>query len=301
MADQVIIGAGSIGTNIARILTDRGERVRMITRSGSGPEHPLVERVSADASDVAALTTLTESATVIYHAANPPSYTTWEQMLPPLQTAVIAAAKASGATLALTGSLYAYGPQPGGLMHEGTPMTATGHKGRLRRRLWEQAQAAGIHTFEMRGADYIGKGAQGIYAMSIAPALEKGKVAWIPGHLDMPHTFTYNRDMANALVTLAADERAWGKAWHVPSPPAVTLRDLAQRYARAAGKLRLRLVQLPRFVMRTAGAFVPIAREMAEMDYQWYAPFHLDAMLTARTFGLEATDLDTIIAEEFED
>lgn len=139
--------------------------------------------------------------------------------------------------------------------------------------------------------------------MVIGPALEKGRTAWIPGHLDMPHTFTYNRDMANALVTLAQEERAWGQAWHVPSPPAITLRELAERYAIAAGKPAVKLIQLPRFAMHAAGVFVPIAREMAEMDYhemdyQWYAPFHMDATETARTFGLTATDLDIAIRDQ---
>jgi nucleoside-diphosphate-sugar epimerase len=298
MAKHVILGAGSIGTNIARVLTERGENVLIITRSGSGPERPLVERVAADASDAALLTELTRGAAVLYHAANPRSYTEWEEMLPPLQTAAIAAAQANGAVLALVGSLYSYGKQPDGLMNEDTPMTATGRKGRLRKRLWLQAQAAGIRTLEVRGSDYIGKDAAGIYSMVIGPALDKAGTAWMPGHLGMPHTFTYNRDMANALVTLAQDERAWGRAWHVPSPPAITLRELAQRCATAAGKPPLKLVQLPRFAMRAAGLVVPIAREIAEMDYQWYGPFHMHAPLTERTFGLTATDIDVAIRDQ---
>jgi nucleoside-diphosphate-sugar epimerase len=298
MAKHVILGAGSIGTNIARILTDRGEKVLMVTRRGSGPDHPLVERVAADASDAAGLTQLSRGAEVIYHAANPPQYTMWERTLPPVQTAVIAAAKANDAVLALTASLYAYGKQPGGRMNEHTPMTATGHKGRLRKRLWEQAESAGIRTFEVRGSDYIGKDAVGIYSLVIGPALENGKTAMIPGHLDMPHTFTYNGDMANALVALAPDARSWGRAWHVPSAPAITLRELARRYSEAAGKPPVKLFQLPRFAMHAAGVFVPMAREMAEMDYQWYAPFHLDATETARTFDLTATDIDVAIREQ---
>lgn len=55
---------------------------------------------------------------------------------------------------------------------------------------------------------------------------------------------------------------------------------------------------MPRFVMRTAGLIVPIAREMAEMDYQWYAPFHMDATETADTFRLTATDLDSAVRNE---
>ncbi|MCZ9337593.1 NAD-dependent epimerase, partial [Streptomyces sp. TRM76130] len=57
----------------------------------------------------------------------------------------------------------------------------------------------------------------------------------------------------------------------------------------------IKLVRMPRFVMRTAGLVVPMAREVAEMDYQWYAPFHMDATRTADTFGLTATDLSTVI------
>ncbi|WP_218920368.1 hypothetical protein [Lentzea guizhouensis] len=104
--------------------------------------------------------------------------------------------------------------------------------------------------------------------------------------------------MAQALVTLAPEERAWGRAWHVPSPPAVTIRELARRYAAAAGLPPIKLIQIPRFVMRTAGLAVPIAREMAEMDYQWYVPFRMDATETADTFGLTATDLDTAVRDE---
>jgi nucleoside-diphosphate-sugar epimerase len=298
MTKHVILGAGSIGTNIARILTDRGEEVRMITRSGSGPEHPLVERVAADASDAGRLTELSRGAEVVYHAANPPSYTEWERMLPPIQAGVIAAAKANDAVLALTGSLYAYGRQPGGRMDESTPLTATGHKGRLRKRLWEQALAAEIRTFEVRGSDYIGKDAVGLYSLVIKPAMEKGRTAMIPGRLDMPHTFTYNGDMAGALVALAQDSRAWGRAWHVPSAPAITIRELAQRYAAALGKPKVKLIAMPRFAMHAAGVFVPIAKEMAEMDYQWYAPFHMDASETARAFGLTVTNLDVAVREQ---
>ncbi|WP_218130221.1 NAD-dependent epimerase/dehydratase family protein [Lentzea jiangxiensis] len=203
MAEHVIIGAGSIGTNVARLLVERGDSVRIVTRSGSGPAHPLVERVAADASDPLRMTQLSRGAKAIYHCANPTSYTLWERLSPPLRTAVIAAAKANDAVLALTGSLYAYGPQPDGRMDEHTPMSATGRKGRLRKRMWEQALGAGIRTTEVRGSDYIGKDAVGIYSMLIEPALKKGRAAWITGHLDMPHTFTFNGDMAKTLVTLA--------------------------------------------------------------------------------------------------
>ena len=48
---HVIVGAGPVGTATARLLAERGERVRVVTRRGTGPEHPAIERVAADAAD----------------------------------------------------------------------------------------------------------------------------------------------------------------------------------------------------------------------------------------------------------
>ncbi|MFG1609918.1 NAD-dependent epimerase/dehydratase family protein [Actinoplanes sp. NPDC049265] len=298
MSEHVVVGAGSIGTNVALRLAGRGETVRIVTRSGSGPEHPLIERVAADASDPARLTELARGAAVIYHCANPPTYPTWERLLPPLQTAMIAAARATDAVLALTGSLYAYGPQPGGRMDEHTPPAATDHKGRLRKRLWDQARTSGVRTVEVRGSHFIGNNAASFHSLIIAPALKKGGTAWVPADLDAPHSFTFNGDMARALITLAGDDRAWGRPWHVPSPPAVSVRELVRRYDTAAGRPPTRLIPVPRFVMRLAGLVVPIARETAQIDYQWYAPYVMDATETAATFGLTATDLDTAVSDE---
>jgi nucleoside-diphosphate-sugar epimerase len=131
----------------------------------------------------------------------------------------------------------------------------------------------------------------------LLPAIAKGRAAWMPGGIDAPHSFTYTGDMGRALVELAGDERAWGRAWHVPSAPALSVRSLAERYFALTGVKPIPLRRLPRFVMRTAGTVVPMARELAEMDYQFYAPFIMDSSLTERTFGLRATDLDVSLRE----
>ncbi|GAA4921872.1 NAD-dependent epimerase/dehydratase family protein [Actinoplanes utahensis] len=293
---HVVIGSGPIGSTVARLLAERGERVRIVTRSGSGPEHPLIERAAADASDARRLTELSTGAEVVYNCANP-KYTEWAEKWFPMNNAMIAAAKASGAVYAITGNLYGYGPQPGGLMTEHSPLAATGRKGRIRIRMWQDALDSGVRTVEARGSDYLGAGAVGVFSAVLLPAMKAGRTAWVPGAPDAPHTFTYTGDMARALVELARDERAWGKAWHVPSAPAISIRELADRYAALTGQPRLTIRKLPRFVMRTAGLAVPMAREMAEMDYQFYAPFLLDAALTERTFGLTATSLDIPLRE----
>ena len=300
MSQHVVVGSGPVGTAIARLLADQGENVRMITRGGGGPEHPLIERVAADASDAGRLTELTAGASTLFNCANP-KYTEWERRWPPMNDAMIAAASSAGAVYMITGNLYGYGPQPGGHMNEHTPQAAVGRKGRVRIRMWRDALAGGVRTFEARGSDYIGAGAAGVFSAVILPAIQKGGAAWVPGDPDLPHSFTYLGDMARALVTLARDERAYGKAWHVPTAAPITIRQVADRYCALTGAPRLTLHKLPRFVMHTAGLAVPMAREMAEMDYQFYRPFHLDSSLTERTFGLAPSDLDVAIREIAED
>ena len=51
----------------------------------------------------------------------------------------------------------------------------------------------------------------------VTPALRKGRRAFVPADLDAPHTWTCTEDVAALLVTGVYDERAWGRAWHVPS------------------------------------------------------------------------------------
>ncbi|GLY00770.1 NAD-dependent epimerase/dehydratase family protein [Actinoplanes sp. NBRC 101535] len=297
MAQHLVIGSGPIGSAVAGRLADRGESVRVVTRSGSGPDHPLIERVAADAADRARLTDLARGAEVVYNCANP-KYTEWAKLWFPMNDAMIAAARSAGAVYAITGNLYGYGPQPGGLMTETSPLAATGRKGRIRIKMWQDALASGVRTVEARASDYVGGGANSVFSAVILPALLKGSSsAMAPADVDLPHSFTYTGDMAQTLITLAADDRAWGKAWHVPSVAPLTIRELTDRYCALAGVAPLTLHRLPRFVMRTAGLAVPMAHELAEMDYQFYAPFILDASLTERTFGLTATPLDVALRE----
>ena len=300
MSLHVVVGSGPVGTAIARLLAGRGETVRMITRSGGGPVDPRIERVAADASDAARLTELTQGAEALYNCANP-RYTEWEKLWFPMNDAMIAATKAAGAVYVITGNLYVYGPQPGGHMTENSPLAAVGRKGRVRIKMWRDALASGVRTVEVRGSDYLGAGAIGVFSSVLLPAIEKGRAAWAPGDPDLPHSFTYTGDMAATMVRLAGEERAWGRAWHAPTAPAITIRHLADRYCELTGKPKLTIHKLPRFVMRTAGLVQPMARELAEMDYQFYAPFHLDSSLTERTFGLAPTDIEVGIRETVED
>ncbi|WP_238008083.1 NAD-dependent epimerase [Dactylosporangium sp. AC04546] len=285
---HVIVGAGSIGTAIAEELAAAGTPSTVVTRSGSGPVHPLVKRTAADVSDAAAFRKVAKGATVIYNCVNPP-YHAWPKEWPPISRSMITAAEENDAVLAITGNLYGYGPvdRP---MTEDMPLAATSVKGRVRAAMWEEALAAPIRTLEVRASDYIGP-RYTIMEMTL-PAMRAGKTAWVPGALDVPHSYTYVGDVAHTLVELASDQRAWGKAWHAPTAPPLTAREILTRLAKVAGLPAPRLRSYPLLAVRAAALTDKFVKEFLEVRYQHVRPFVLDSERVRATFGLTYTPLD---------
>lgn len=298
MASHVIVGAGPVGSATARLLAEGGEQVRVVTRRGTGPEHPAIERVAADAADADRLAALAEGATALYNCANP-AYHRWPTDWPPLAAALLTAAERSGAVLATVGNLYGYGPVDAP-MTEATPLASTGTKGRVRNRMWADALAAHrsgrARVTEVRGSDYLGADANSLGSM-VLPRVAAGRRVVVPVDLDAPHTFTYVGDVARTLVVAAADERAWGRAWHVPSPPAVSVRALAARAAALAGAPAPKLTRLPYPALWLGGLLNPMARELRETAYQFDRPFLMDSTAAQETFGITPTPLDEVLAE----
>ena len=151
-ARHLVIGAGSVGTAVAELLAADGADVVVLTRSGTGPDRPGIERVRGDAGDATALTAAAQGAAAIYNCVNPP-YHRWAELWPPIAAATLAAAESSGAVLAMAANLYPYGPvtEP---MREGQPDRPAGPKARIRAKMTADAlawhKAGRIRAVEVR-------------------------------------------------------------------------------------------------------------------------------------------------------
>ncbi len=304
MARFVVLGAGAVGRNTARELVAAGHDVRLVSRSGRGGDLAGVEAISADATDVERVTALARGAEAVVNALNPPDYTTWERDWPPMATAALRAAESAGAGLVIVGNLYGYG-RVDGPMTEETPLRPNGHKGALRVRMWEEAlaaQAAGrVRVTELRASDYTGPGIGPRTSMlheQVVTAVLKGRpVVLLVGRDDVPHTWTDVRDAGRLAARLATDDRAWGRAWHVPSAPARSMAQVAAEVADLVGRPNRRLHRLPRGVVGALGVAVPWMRELGETRHQFERPFVLDATLTEQTFDLSPTPWETTLAD----
>ncbi len=291
----VVVGAGVIGSGVARRLADGGASVRLVTRSGSGPDHPGVECVAADASDAAQLGELAKGAGAIFNCANPP-YSKWAEQWPALAAGTIGAAESSGARLVTMSNLYGYAA-------DASPMRATDEldpptrKGTIRAATWHEALAAHtagrIRTTEVRASDFIGPGvgANGHVGDRFVPRLLAGKSVSVLGRSDVEHSWTYVDDVVTTLVAVAGDDQALGRAWHVPTHAPLTLEQLVVEFAAVAGVAPVKVKTLPTALLRLVGVFSPMVRELPEMVYQFERPFVIDASDTTEVFGIEPTPL----------
>jgi nucleoside-diphosphate-sugar epimerase len=291
---HVIVGAGPVGSGIANLLAGRGEQVTIITRSGSGPDHALITRVTADATDAAALTRAATNAATIFNCVNPP-YNKWATDWPPVHTAMMTAAQTTGAVLVMMGNLYLFGEGTAMPMREGDAPTTRGTKGAVRASMETDllaAHAAGIlrATFA-RASDFYGPTVlNAAMGERTVPRIIAGKRVTLLGTLGAPHSLSYMPDVVTTMVTIATDERAWGKAWHVPNAPATTQRQTIDAFAEAAGTTA-KVGTIPHVALSLLGIASPMMRELKETWHQWAQPWVTDSSLTEQTFGLRATPL----------
>jgi nucleoside-diphosphate-sugar epimerase len=298
MALHVIVGKGPVGTTTADELFARGHTVRVLSRSG-GRSTDAVEHRQVDATDPRALTEAARGAEALYNAVNP-AYHRWPTDWPPIAAALLTAAERTGAVLVTMSNLYGYG-RPSGPMTPETPLAATDAKGVVRARMWADAlaahQAGRVRVTEARAADFVGPQVPGAasHLSRQLPSLQEGRRAWVVGDPDVPRSWGYLPDVAATLATLGTDERALGRAWHVPSAPPRSQRQAITDLAEALGVPPVPVTGIAWPVLRAVGLVAPMMRDVVAVRHQFDQEFVTDATATTAAFGLAATPWDEVV------
>jgi len=295
-ARPIVLGAGPVGRALVSALVERGHEPIVVTRSGTEVDGAIT-RVG-DLNDPASAIAALSDATIVFSAAQP-EYHRWAEEFPALQEGIIGGCIAAGAPVMVVENLYGYGRQDGPFV-EGAPMRATTKKGKVRVALWKELKQASdralLQMAVVRASDFIGPGVAGsAFGDRFFGPLAKGKSAQTVGDPDALHSVTFVPDVAESLVRLAEDASAWGRAWHVPSAPAVTQRALAELAGAAVGRPGT-VKAAPVWMLRLLGLFVPPVRETIEMLYEFDEDFVLDSSAFTEHFGMEATPLDVAVA-----
>ncbi len=296
---KVVTGAGPVGWTVALRLAGEGHRVRVLTRSGSGPDHPLVERRRADAANPTTVHDACEGADAIFHCIHASTYNAaaWRRELPPAERNVLAAAAAGGAVAVFPESLYSC-PDPSSAMTEEGPHTAAGGKRGVRTELLAARAASPARTVSVIASDFFGPRVIAAHAGErlLAPLLS-GRRVRVMGRADLPHSFTYVPDLAAAMIRAAATPSAWNAVLHAPTGPALTQGEMAAAFAAAAGLPAPRVGTIPGWTVRVGGVLSAQLRDLSETLYQFQRPFVMESAATCRLLGMEPTPLEVAARE----
>ncbi len=302
MSHHVIAGAGTVGTLIARKLTERGISCVLVSRTPHQSTLRGAESVSIDVADAEAFRKICHGANVVYNCINPP-YDRWSTLWPQLHESFLLAAESSGAVLCTLGNVYAYG-------RVSTPMTpdmpTKAHfvNGRVRADMWDRARAAHqsekVRATEVRASNFIGPRAQSAVGAMVIPALLHGERPVVRGRADRLHSFTYVDDIADTMIECAMNPCAWGRPWHAPNNPPVTQQDLLDAIADAAGVPRQRARIEPGWLNLLRSRRSPIAREMRKIRFHFTDDFIVDDGATRRELDCHPTPWAEVIGNTAE-
>jgi nucleoside-diphosphate-sugar epimerase len=284
---HVVVGAsGGTGSALVRALTRRGHRVRAVNRSGRMDVPAGVEAVAGEATDRERMRQVCQGADVVYNAVNPP-LTQWLEQFPAAVDGVLFGAEAADARMIFVDDTWMYG-RLSGPMSEDMPSRPVSNKGLLRAWLAEKVLAAHtsgrVRTIIGRAPELYGPAVESVLGRNLfGPALS-GRTAMWGGELDQPLTPLFIDDFAYGLVDLAERDEALGHAWHLPTPEPTTAREFcAQLFAQLQRPVKVR--RISERVVRVMGVAWPVAREGAEMLYQFRQPHVIDATKYRTAFG----------------
>ena len=240
--------------------------------------------------------------TIIYTVGLPyPSHDLFPGMM---RTALQAALAMQVRRIVLVSNVYSYGVPRTSTVAETHPRLPGARKGQYRKEqedLVLEAQKRGqIDGLVVRLPDFYGPGAENSLANPVFRAALAGKTAnWI-GPVNTPHEFVYVPDTGPVIAELANAADAYGEAWNYGGPGAINTMDFITRVYRAAGRSP-KYRAAGRGILKVAGWFNPLFRELPEMLYLQETPVILDdSKLLAKFPGITKTPYDVGIRQTFE-
>ena len=307
---QTLLGAGgSVGNELAKALKTHTDRIRLVSRNPQ-KVNPEDEVFKADLTKAEEVMEAVKGSKIVYLIVGYPySVKVWEEMWPITMKNVIQACLAHKAKLVFFDNIYMYDPRYLAPMNEETPHNPSSEKGKIRKQivdmLWMAVREEGLEALIARSADFYGPGLErnGVLRDTVISPLSKGKKAMWMKSLDYKHSYTYVPDAAKATALLGNTPDAYGESWHLPTasqPP--TGKEWVDLIAKEFGvKARVRVIS--DFMLKLIGIFVPVMRELPEMNYQYDRDYIFDSSKFELEFSMKPTPyregIRQIIQEDF--
>lgn len=257
MAVALVLGAsGQFGGHMARAFDAAGWEVRRYRRGTD-------------------MTAAALGADVIVNGLNPPMYHDWARLIPQITAEVIAAARASGATVIVPGNVYVYGKQAGPWGAD-TPHRPCSRKGAIRAEMEASYRASGLRVILLRGGDFLDAESVGsVMNMVVMKDIARQKLTAIAAP-DVPRAYAYLPDMARAAVALAEKRHGLPRFADIPfAGLTFSMNDWRAEIEHQAGK-PIKMKPFAWWQLVLLSPFWELARELREMRYLFETPHRLD-------------------------
>ena len=292
---QTIIGSGgAIGTPLAKELTAYTTDIRLVSRNPK-KVNETDQLFPADLTDSQQIAKAIEGSEVVYVTIGfEYNLKVWQKVWPPFLQSVMDACILHGSKLVFFDNVYMYAPEAITFMTEDSPLGPSSRKGKVRLELHEmimKAVAEGKLTAVIaRAADFYGPdNRNSAMGSMIAERFLQGKKAQNMGKADAIHTFTFTPDAAKATALLGNTADTWNQVWHVPTTRERLTFDQWIRLVAAETGAKPEYQQVPVWMLKILGIFIPMLRELPEMMYQFDRDYVFDSSKFEKRFGITAT------------
>ncbi|HUO97982.1 MAG TPA: NAD(P)H-binding protein [Rhizomicrobium sp.] len=281
-----LLGAtGAIGRSTAAALSARATPFRVIGRDEARlkaefAQMPQAEFAVWNPGDPKAAPRALEGLFTIVHLLGVP-YDRFK-LHPILMRRVVEAAAAAGVKrILLIGTLYVFGRARTPRIDETHPRRPHTYKGRRRKEQEDILMQSGLAWSILRLPDFYGPGVESSYLHDIFAAAAEGRRANVIGPVKVPHEFVFVPDVGPVIAQMLETPAAFGHAWNLGGAGTITEYQVAQQAF--GGKPKLRVAG--KLLLRLAGLFNPLMRELVEMHYLMTDPLIVDDRALDRLLG----------------
>ncbi len=293
---QTILGAGgSIGIELAKALKNYTSNIRLVNRNP-------VKVNSTDSLFPADLTIKNnvfkaiEGSQITYVTIGFPYKTkVWKQLWIPFIKNVIEACLKYNSKLVFFDNVYDIGGDNVNHITENSPISPTSKKGEIRaevdKLILESIDKHNLKAIIARAPDFFGGTAKdnSIVINLVYNNLVKGNKAQWFCNAKVVHSMGYVPDLAKGTAILGNSPQAFNQIWNLPvDPERITGEEWINLFASAMGTENKYTV-LPNWLIKSTGVFVPIMREIAEMNYQFDRDYYFDSTKFTNYFNFKPT------------
>lgn len=293
---QTILGAGgAIGIELAKVLPTFTNKIRLV---GRNPQkvNDADELFKADLANSMEVLKAVAGSNIVYLTVGLPyNFKVWKQEWPLIMKNVLEACKVHQAKLVFFDNIYMYDGSVLNPITENSPINPPSKKGTIRaliaKMLWDAVETKEVQALIARSADFYGPAIDNTSMLTetVFKPLSQGKKANWMGSSKYKHSFTYTLDAVKATALLGNTPSAYGQVWHLPTAPdPFTGREWVNHIAQEMG-VEPKYREVPKFMVKIMGLFVPIMKEMVEMMYQYDRDYIFDSSKFEKQFKIKPT------------